>query len=123
MKHTNVEEQIEYGLDTIDEKRTVEVNLRDLVYVYETLQELNRFFHQPAHYPELADVERFLGNLEDGGGFRAIHKCIYDKMSGMVPKDIGDAYGDGDVFDHPDPPYYYQKRAEPAGDDRDATQG
>ena len=116
MKHTGVEEQIEYGLDTIDEKRTAEVNLRDLVYVYETLQELNRFFHQPEHYRKLADVETFLGNLEDGGGFRAIHNCIYNKMREMMPSDIDDAYGDGDVFDHPDSPYYFQKRAEQDGE-------
>ena len=118
MKYTGVEEQIEHGLDSIDQKRTVEVGLRDLIYVFETLQELNRFFRQPVHYIEAADIETYLGNLQDGGAFRAIRNCIYEKMREMIPPDIDEIYSDGDVFDHPDPPYYYQKRAEQDADDQ-----
>jgi hypothetical protein len=33
MNYTTIAAQIEFGLDTIDTNRTVEVNLRDLMYV------------------------------------------------------------------------------------------
>lgn len=112
MEYTGVEEQIDYGLDSIDRERTVEVGLRDLIYVFETLQELKRFFQQSSHYSELADIEKYLGNLQDGGAYRAISNCVYEKMEAMLPADISEMYGDGDVFDHPNSPYYFQNRAE-----------
>jgi len=105
-KYTTIEEQIEYGLDTIDPDRTVEVPLRDYMYVFQTLSELNRFFHQPDHYQTLDDVERFVGNI-DSGAFAAIHKCLYKVLPNTLPEDIDRAFGDGDRFDNPDPPYYY----------------
>jgi hypothetical protein len=48
-RYTNVEEQVEYGLDTIPEDRLVSVPLRDLMYSFQTFRELVRFFHQPLH--------------------------------------------------------------------------
>ncbi|NQV27002.1 MAG: hypothetical protein HQ518_21845 [Rhodopirellula sp.] len=110
-EYTTVEEQIEYGLDTIDMERTVEVRLRDLMYVHQTMAELNRFFHQPLHYPDLEEVKRFIGTV-DGGAYRAIHRCLYDVMRNMLPKDIDEAFGDGERFDHPNFPYYYDPKAE-----------
>lgn len=65
-KYTSVEEQVLYGLDRIDASRTVEVSLRDLVFVYKTIGELRRFFHQPLHYPSMIQIERFLGNKDHG---------------------------------------------------------
>jgi hypothetical protein len=105
-KYTTVEEQIEYGLDSIEPDRTVEMSLRDLMYVFETIGELKRFFHQPLHYQSLADVEKFLGTV-DHGAYAAIHKCYYHILRKVLPKDIEDAFGEGERFEHPDSPYYY----------------
>ncbi len=55
---------VTHNLDQIDPDLTVEVNLADLVYVYQTLNEYMRFFHQPEHYPHIQSVERFLGSIK-----------------------------------------------------------
>lgn len=57
---------IEYGLDSIDPNEKIEVDLKDINYVYKTFEEVNRFFHQPMHYPELKNVEQYLGNKDRG---------------------------------------------------------
>jgi len=38
------------------------------MFVYETLGEMIRFFHQPMHWPAKADVERFMS------------ECYYKKL-------------------------------------------
>lgn len=115
MKYTSVEEQIAYGLETIEEDRTINVNLRDLMYVHQTLQELNRFFHQPLHYPTADDLMTYLGSMTDGGAYRAIHNCVNKLMHEMLPQDIDHAFDEGDRFDHPDPPYYFQPKTDSEG--------
>lgn len=105
-RYTSVEEQVEYGLDTIPADRMVSIPLRDLMYVFETMSELNRFFHQPQHYRSLADVKTFLGD-KDGGAYHLIRECYYRKLRDALPPDI-EAEFDGDRFNHPDVPYYYQ---------------
>ncbi len=105
-RYTSVEEQVEYGLETIPEDRMVSVPLRDLMYVFQTIGELNRFFHQPRHWQSLADVEAFIGS-RDGGAYGLISKCYYQKLRNMLPPDI-EASFDTDRFDHPDMPYYYR---------------
>jgi hypothetical protein len=105
-RYTSVEEQVEYGLDTIPEDRMVSVPLRDLMYVFQTIGEYIRFFHQPLHFQSLDDVKTFLGN-KDRGAYHLISKCYYHKLGDMLPPDI-DASFDSDTFDHPDAPYYYK---------------
>ena len=107
-RYTSLEEQVEYGLETIPADRLVSVPLRDLMYVFRTMGELNRFFHQPIHYRSLADVETFLGNRLDGAGAGdLIAECFYRKIRDMLPPDIEAAFNT-DRFDPPDYPYYYK---------------
>ena len=109
MKKEYTEDLVEiatYGLDEIDPDRKVEVNLKDLMYVFSTLQEYQRFFHQPMHYKKIEDVERFLGSVKDKAGYKLLHESIHEKMYDMLPEDINDKYGDGD-FDCPKLPFYY----------------
>jgi len=61
----NIEEIATFGLDGVDPEEKVAVNLTDLLYVFSTLQEYQRFFHQPSHYESLEDVQRFLGSEND----------------------------------------------------------
>jgi hypothetical protein len=110
VRYTTVEEQVEYGLDTIPEDRMVSVPLRDLMYVFETLGELNRFFHQPLNFQSLADVNEFLGNTNQGA-YHLIAECYYRKLRDMLPPDIEAAF-DTDRFDNPEPPYYYKHKSE-----------
>jgi len=86
-KYTTIEEQIEYGLETINSNETVEIKLKDLILIFETFEEFNRFFHQPRHYPTLEDVNEFLGDV-DSGAYHMISKIYYDILSNYVPKAI-----------------------------------
>jgi len=115
-KYTSVDEQVVFGLARIDESRTVEVSLRDLVFVYKTIGELHRFFHQPLHYSSMVQVERFLGN-RDRGAFHLIAECYYRKLRDVFPADITAALDEDDLYPS-DPPDYF----DPAyGNEKTAT--
>ena len=102
----NLEEIATFGFDVISAEEKVEVSLKDLMYVFATLQEYQRFFHQPMHYRKLEDLERFLGSVNDGGGYKLLHTAIHEKMQNMLPKHIDEKYGEGE-FDSPKMPFYY----------------
>lgn len=112
--HTSVEEQVEHGLDSIDENRKIEVSVRDLVYLHNTIGEIINFFHNPDHYPSIAAVQKFIGN-KDAGAFHLLAECYYHKLYDMLPEDIHKRY-DGGQFDNPNPPYYHQPWYEQGGD-------
>jgi hypothetical protein len=80
------------------------------MYVQQVLAEYRQFFHQPLHYSTKKDVERFLGKISSGGGFEVLHRALYRKMRGMLPKEIHDAFGEGVRFEHPLPPDYYDEK-------------
>ena len=104
-KHSTFKDQVEFGLKSVDASRSVKVSLRDLLYLYGTLNELARYFHQPDHYKNTASLRKFIGNKEEGA-YQAIHKCVYDKMMLMIPVDIKNRIDSGD-FDNPSKPFYY----------------
>lgn len=104
----NLEEIATFGFEVIDPDEKVEVNLKDLMYVFSTLQEYQRFFHQPLNYQSMEDIEQFLGSVNDRGGFKLLHTSIHEKMRGMLPKHISDKYVEGD-FDSPKLPLYYKE--------------
>ena len=104
---TDLEELATYGLDQIDENEKVQVNLKDLLYVYLTLQEYQQFFHQPAHYKSIKDVEAFLGSVNDSAGYKLLHSSIHEKMSRMLPEHIEEKFNQG-VFESPKKPFYFE---------------
>ena len=108
-KYTNnLEEITTYGFETIDPNETVEVNLKDLMYVFSTLQEYQRFFHQPMHIQSLEDVKEFMGTIKDKGGYNILHTSIHKKMVNMLPAHIDSKYDEG-VFESPIMPFYYNE--------------
>jgi hypothetical protein len=46
-EYTNIEAQVEFATSKIDSERRFEISLRELIFVYKTVGELIRFFHQP----------------------------------------------------------------------------
>lgn len=105
-KYTTIEEQIEYGLETIESERKIELSLQDLIYVFQTIGEYIRFFHQPLHYKKLKDVNEFLGTV-DKGALSALNKCYYDILRKYITEDIEEeAFENGERFEYPNPPYY-----------------
>ena len=89
-------QRIEFGLDTIPEDRTVEVPLRELMRIHETLNELVGFFHHPENFPDIGTMIRFMGNDEYDGAFQEISSRYYNTMLPMVPQDIQDRIEDFD---------------------------
>lgn len=104
-ENTDVKSQVEYGLEKIDPNRTIEVSLRDFLYLHNTIDQFVRFFHQPMHYETIEDVNKFL----DDGGFQLLSECLYKKFEYRLtfPEDIRDMI-DNSEFENPIPPYYYK---------------
>lgn len=108
-KHPTVRDRVVFGLDTIAEDRTITVSLRELLFVQQALSELNQFFHQPMHYPDLAAVHEFMGARGSGGAYEVISEALYAKLGSMLPEDLNEAF-DAGTFEHPDPPAYFAER-------------
>ena len=109
-EHSTPKQRVEYGLDTIPSDRMVTVPLRDLMFVHQTLAEFVQFFHQPLHYPSLAAVERFLGTRNSGDAMDLLCESVYKRMDTMLPPDIHEAFGDGERFEHPLSPAYFEEK-------------
>ncbi len=106
-KNPSINSIVSYGLDTVDSSLTINVNLKDLLYVYKTLGELNRFFHQPLHYETINDVTEYMGN-RDNGAYSVIRTAYYDILEKMFPSHINERIENGD-FDNPEYPFYYDE--------------
>lgn len=105
----DLEKIITYGFEKINPNETIDVNLKDLMYVYATLQEFMRFFHNNDHYPQLEDVEEFLGTVGNNRGFAILSTAVYKKMHDMFPQHIEEMFDNGD-FDCPQLPFYYEQK-------------
>ena len=105
-QYTSVEEQVEYGLESIDESRRVEVSVRDLVYIHNTIGEIIGFFHNRDHYPSIAAIHKFIGS-KNAGALHLLAECYYQKLHNMLPEDIHAGYDEG-LFGNPNSPYYHQ---------------
>ena len=109
-EYTDIEAQVEFATSKIDSERRIEISLRDLMFVHETVGELIRFFHQPLHYQSLEDVENFLGD-KDKGAFHLLLTIYYDKLRHVWPDDVQRGFDEG-LFDNPHPPYYYKPKSD-----------
>lgn len=113
-EYTSIEEKIALGLDTIDPDRKIDMPLRDLMYIFKTFSELNRFFHQNRYYQKIQDIERSLGN-QKAGAYAAIHRCLYDVLSNALPEDISQSLDERERIENPNPPYYYEHNEKSVG--------
>ena len=106
----NILDYASFGIEeNIDAEATVEVNLKDLVFVAQTLQELIRYFHNRSHYPTIADLHEYLGTRKSGGAYDLISTANYDVMRRMLPKSIDELYDQG-AFDSPEFPFYFKSK-------------
>jgi hypothetical protein len=109
-RYTDIHDQVNYGLEKIDEDTQIQVNLKDMLYVYQTLGELVRYLHQPLHYPTLKSIMKWIGN-EERGIFREVSECYYSILKDVFPKEIEEMFDEGE-FDNPNPPFYYSEEKE-----------
>lgn len=120
-KSKEINEQIKFGLDSIDSEKTIEIKLKDFMLIYKTFEEFNRFFHQPMHYPTIEDIEIYLGN-EDAGAYSIISEIYYKVLPKYLPKEIEDKFGEeNDPFDISKYPYYYKVKNDANIDDGTLT--
>ena len=104
----NILENATFGIDeNIDANETIEVNLRDLVFVAQTLQEFVRYFHNRNHYPTLDDLHKYLGTHQSNGAYHLLSEAKYEVMQRMLPSSIHELYDEG-VFDAPESPSYFK---------------
>jgi hypothetical protein len=104
MKKNPIENQVFYGLDAIDETKTVEVNLKSLLLIYKTTQELITFFHQRGHYTNIEDIRRYMGN-KNAGMFSILCKINYTDYEKFLPEEVKDIL-ESDEFQSPVMQYY-----------------
>jgi hypothetical protein len=103
--HPSVRDVVEYGLDRIAPDRIVSVPVRELVRLLKIFEELNAFFHQPMHYPNVDAVNAFMGTRTDGGAFQVISDTLSDVLPRLLPDDISKDLETG-AFEHPEPLAY-----------------
>ncbi len=108
--YTNVEAQVEYGLESIDPDQRIEVSLKDSMYTYQAIGLLINFFHQPLHFPTLESVKEFLGDRNQGA-YHLLWELYYKRLYDFWPEDIRQAF-DESRLDNPNPPYYYKPESE-----------
>jgi hypothetical protein len=82
---SNIEREVEFGLEQFAPERKIEVPLRDLLYAYKTIGEFIQFFHDPHHFRTLADVQRFLGNRHEGG-LHVLWETYYRRLRDAWPR-------------------------------------
>jgi len=93
------ERNVEHGLQSVDPARKLEIPLRDALYAFKVLGEFIRFFHQSDHWRTLEDVDRFVGD-KDQGGLHVLCEAYYRRLRDVWPPDIQKAFDDG-IIDHP----------------------
>ena len=111
MKRVYTDNIVKYAYHGIDENieadRTVEVNLRDLMKLSATLEELLRFFHQPLHLQTLEDVNAYMGTASSNGAFTLPKTANHETIPRMLPAEVNSLRENG-VFDAPELPYYFK---------------
>jgi len=116
-KSKDINEQIKFGLNSIDPEKTIEIKLKDFMLIYKTFEEFNRFFHQPMHYPTLEDIEIYLGNTKFGA-YSVISNIFHEVLPKYLPKEIDDKLGgENNPFDISKYPYYYKVKNDENIDD------
>ena len=107
----NIVKYATHGInENIDPSATVEVKLRDLVFVAQTLQEFVQYFHNRDHYPAIEDIHAYLGNWKSKGAYELLSMANHDVMGRMLPKSLKDLY-DAGAFDSPEMPFYFEAKA------------
>ena len=103
--YTTFEEQVNYGLEQIDSERTVEMKLKDIVFLHQMVGEMIDFFQQPRHYPDVDDVHQLMGD-NDQGALRMMKEAYTTILQDALPADIHQEFAENETFDNPNPPYY-----------------
>lgn len=104
----SIEDIISYGLDTIEDGKSVNLPLKDFLLVYRTIEELRRFFHNKDHYPDLEIIHKYVGNKNHGMGV-ILNKIYLDILDKAIDSDIEDLLESKSLYCNLIPFYYNYK--------------
>ncbi|KUJ61172.1 hypothetical protein AR687_14680 [Flavobacteriaceae bacterium CRH] len=103
----SMEDIIYHGLNTVDNKSKVTLDLKDFLLIYRTIEELRRFFHNQDHYPNLKTIHKFLGD-RDSGMMSIIDNIYLDVLDKHLNKE-SEKILEFDAFHAGLIPFYYIK--------------
>lgn len=61
----------------------IEITLAEAREVFDLLERLNCFFHQPSNYDNLEDIEKFADE-----SYPQIHRLYYDVVWNWLPEEV-----------------------------------
>ncbi len=93
-QNSSIRERIDRAVNNVDENEAITVSLKDLMFIFKTLEEFNSFFHQPLNYESVEDVRKFLGDVDEGG-YRVLHHAYYHVFDRLLPEKIKQEIVDG----------------------------
>lgn len=107
MESMSIKELAAYGIDSIDSNTKIQVDLKDLVYVYRSIEEMRKFFHNQNHYQNFEVLNHVIGDKDQGILYllNTIYKDIFNQK--IIVGEL-DELVNGDTFSpdaHPD--YYF----------------
>lgn len=106
MKKVTIEEIVEYGIESISGDKEVILSRKDFIYLYKTIGELRRFFHNGMHYPDIERVQKYIGNIDDQGMFSVLNKVYIDVLDKYLDEQIEELL-ESDDLNCPYYPFYY----------------
>lgn len=80
---------IEDQLKSISETETIEVNLKQLLFIYKAIEDWRGYFHNENHYPTIEEVKKFVGN-KNKGMYSVLNHIYMDIFGEILPKDVED---------------------------------
>lgn len=81
--------QIEEKLASISEDDTIEIGLKQLLFVYKAIEEWRDYFHNDAHYPTLEEVKKYVGT-KDQGMYSVLDHIYLKIFDNVFSKDMED---------------------------------
>lgn len=82
-------EQIEEKLASVSEDETIEISLKQLLFVYKAIEEWREYFHSDTHYPTLEEVKKYIGN-KDQGMYSVLDHIYLKIFDNVFSKDMED---------------------------------
>lgn len=106
MEIATIKEIVQFGIEELEDKK-MEISLKDFAYIYKTIEELRRFFHNRDHYQNLEDVHKYLSG--EDGMYKILSDIYSETFENMMSNEIESLMSDENLYTEKKPFYYYRK--------------
>lgn len=103
----SLEEIINHGLSSLEGDIKVTMDLQDFVFIYKTVEELRRFFHNREHYSTINEINEYISG-EKGGMYSILNDIYIRKMDKYLSPEIEEII-ESDELNSSKLPFYYKK--------------